>query len=183
MPHGGANHPRSLARVSRSIQDNGEYNPSRSISNFNARANHLSQEGLIAAYRAINLAVCQERGLPVAWAERTAIRQARDLLGTAFVPSVSVPMTPPVTWDKRNLAEPESSDPIRFLDKYWGRYVDEGVLDQCTFRQLDPRLFEAIKWWCQKNGLTLATYLPPARRQYSKSNMYSPRPYNAVPRH
>jgi hypothetical protein len=138
--------------------------------------NVTTQKRLIEAYEAINVEVCRQRDWPEARAKRAAIRQARDFLGEDYVPGESTPTEPPVSWDQRNLAEPESKDPTKFLDKHWGRYLDEGVLDQCTFRKLDPKLFEAIKWWCQKHELKLAAHLPPPARQHKKSDGDEARP-------
>jgi len=115
--------------------------------------------------------LCAKENLddPERRATRASIMALRAALGDKYEPSVEAPTVAERLWDDRDCSTPEGKDPIRFLDRYWGPFLDEGVLDQCTFRKLDPRLFEAIKWQCQRDGLKLSAYLPPPARQHRKS--------------
>jgi hypothetical protein len=130
-----------------------------------------SQDEIFQSYLALNRRFCLQRNLPAEWAERAAIRQTRELLGPAFEASVSLPDTPPVPYGQ-DPDEPQG--PIEFLDKHWGKHFDEGVLDPGKLRNLDPKLWDALKWWAQKRGVGLAYSFSPQYRPLAESMLKRP---------
>jgi hypothetical protein len=76
---------------------------------------------------------------------------------------VVLPDRPPVSWGNRADRLP-GENPIEFLERVWGRYLDAGVLYQDTLRQLgEIKLIGAIEGYCRYHGLDRREYLPPPR--------------------
>jgi hypothetical protein len=140
--------------------------------------NITSQESIIEQFTAFNLRICRERGWPDEQAKRAAIRQTRELLGNHFEPSTSVPETPPVSYG-RDPDEP--GDPVEFLDRHWGKHLDEGVLDKCTLEKLDRKLFSALKWWAQSRKLPLRCAFNPQERPRPNETTPPPHPFPHFP--
>jgi hypothetical protein len=119
---------------------------------------------------------CKRTGeyLDTAEFSKKATRAARAAVTNFLGPSgLPLPDQSVVSrWDERdrsNKAALENGDPTLFLEKKWGKYLDEGVLDQCSLRHLDESLFDAIKTFCKNRDLDCQDYLPPASRKKNRS--------------
>lgn len=130
--------------------------------------NHMSQEDLIDKLRKVALEFCDQHGIPDRRANRAAKKAAREIMGKYYKESVHPPTTATAIWSERDLSDPDSEDPTRFLEKYWGVYLDEDVLDQSTLRRLDISLFDAIKSWCRNRNMDPQEHLPPPARKQTR---------------
>lgn len=108
--------------------------------------------------------ICKELNLPL----NKARRAAKILLGNQYVPNSHLPDVAKITWSKRH-GKDLMLTPIQFMDKYWGKYIEEDILSQCDLRRLDNSLFEAVKIYCRNRQLNPLNYLPsPSRKQAAR---------------
>lgn len=113
------------------------------------------QEELVAALRQ----VCRRFGIK----PTRAARAAHALLGSEYLPTICLPLVAPVTWKGRPL-EDRQLNPMMFLEKHWGEYLDTDVLSQVDLRRLDMSLFNAIQIYCKNRHIDPKDYLPPPSR-------------------
>ncbi len=50
--------------------------------------------------------------------------------------------------------------PIEFLHQIWGRYLEAGLLHQHELRVLDESLLNAVRNYCNRQGLTSSDFVP-----------------------
>lgn len=106
--------------------------------------------------------ICAEYGIN----PRRAPHAVRILLGKDYVPTLSIPKSAKLQWCKRPRdGEDSTLNPIEFFDKYWGDYLDEGILTYRILNDLDESIINAIKGYCRSCGLDSADYLPPSDRK------------------
>ncbi|HEY4527165.1 MAG TPA: hypothetical protein VJK53_04975 [Candidatus Paceibacterota bacterium] len=108
-------------------------------------------------------AFCVKYGYPT----RRAVQGVRKLLGQRFIPEIDPPSVAPALWEDRHGDDLELN-PIQFFDKYWGEYLDHGVLFQREFREFDKALFQAIRYYCKRQSppLDYTDHVPPPARRY-----------------
>jgi hypothetical protein len=76
---------------------------------------------------------------------------------------VSLPKTAPETWAGRDRRAKEN--PIDFLRRVWGPYMDAGVLYQDDIKRLgDDKLVQRVRTYCHQKGLSASDVLPPPRQ-------------------
>jgi hypothetical protein len=109
--------------------------------------------------------ICAKYGLPSDRARKAAKKAARTLLADKYIVSLTLPDKPPAKWFCRS-EDDHRLNPIEFQEKYWGIYIEEGILFQSDLRRLDNSLFGAVKGYCKYRGLDPNDYLPlPARKK------------------
>lgn len=108
-------------------------------------------------------ALCREFDLPIKHAKEAV----RILLGDAYVLQISLPKAAPAIWSERQ-GRDRKLNALQFRDKYWGRYLEEGVLSQADLRELDGSLFEAIRAYCKARHIDPKIHLPPPKRGRAK---------------
>jgi hypothetical protein len=89
-----------------------------------------------------------------------AVGVMRNVVRRSFV---ILPERAPALWGNREDRLP-GENPIEFLRRVWGRYLDAGVLyqDQLTHRG-ETKLVHAIHGHCHRHGLTPKEHLPPPK--------------------
>ncbi|MEA3013338.1 MAG: hypothetical protein QOD42_1883 [Sphingomonadales bacterium] len=92
----------------------------------------------------------------------SAVIAMRNAVRRSFAP---LPDQPPALWGNRADRLP-GENPIEFLRRVWGRYLDAGVLHQDTLKHLgETKLIHAISSYCEYHGLDRAEHLPPPKSE------------------
>ena len=97
-----------------------------------------------------------------------ASRQAvKALMPELYIePNHVLPRIARIKWAARSGHDLMDPNPINFLERYWGQYLDDGSIDLCELRKLDESLVEAVKIYCKNRALSCKHYLPlPARKR------------------
>jgi hypothetical protein len=97
--------------------------------------------------------ICGRYGLPLGRAKRAA----RQLLQKDYVPSVPAPKIAPAQWSELK-EEDKALSPVEFLNKHWGKFIEDDVINQCEFRKFDESLFQAVRYYCNTQTPPLDPY-------------------------
>ena len=65
-----------------------------------------------------------------------------------LVDETGLPMSAPALWAERTSGREVT--PVDFIKKYYGPWIDEGILDRAALRKLDEALYQAYASWIRK---------------------------------